>query len=195
MKLDLRKTRVTSIDGAGGLGEYNLEEDFGQRLKDALDTRTVVQYVFKFIGFGAAVFIIMQVENYRIDKFTSIRNQAQAKLDQANQTKNQVNTQIQEYSRIQQITDEFNRKLDIVKQLADKRIKAISGLDQLQTIIPERVKLTEVKFQDDNFVLKGKANTTDKVSSFVKALEDTNMFLRVHLDQLNDGRNKKKENH
>ena len=86
---------------------------------------------------------------------------------------------------------EFYNKLNVMQELADSRLLALTGLDHIQSIIPEEVWLQKVNFDNKKFTLTGTSTTNNQLQNFIQKLEDTQLFSNVNLEQSREEKDNK----
>ena len=79
-----------------------------------------------------------------------------------------------------QIKD-LERKIGIVRNLSKVRLRELKAFDTLQNIIPEKVWLTGINYEDNLMRIKGSALSDEDLTSFVETMEERADFSDVIL--------------
>ena len=184
MKLDLRKTRAATVVD-------NVDEDlFLDEDKKASFLSNVEFEPKLIIGFcvrlalcalGAVGLRIYDTQNLK--KLNAQKVSVNNELGELTKKQKAVEEKIAGFDDLAQKSKEFYGKLDIMQNLADERMLALTGLDQIQSSIPEEVWLQRVKFDRKQFTITGLSTTNKEIQSFVEGLENTELFSKVNLQE------------
>ena len=110
--------------------------------------------------------------------------------DRTEQTLQAIKTRTQKYQRdneqLKQIVGdvknikaeqaEMEKKLGILQRLRDGRTGPVRVLDELSTIVPQRVWLTTMDQQSGTITFTGSGATLDEISNFMKKLKSSKFF-------------------
>lgn len=122
-------------------------------------------------------------EIQNLDQLKLKSAQAQAQVSEAQGKLSQVQSEVAQSATLQAKARELSAKIDIVTQLSRLRLREVKTLDFIQSVIPERVWLSDVEFDAGKFKLKGAALTDDDLTNFVRSLENNANFSNVLLLQ------------
>lgn len=121
-------------------------------------------------GVGVAVVAAGQFWITSEQKYQEQRNaylkEAIAKLDK----------QIQEISQLKQKTEDLLARKDVVESLQANRGDSVRLFDELAKTVPEGLYLKSLKQVGDGITIVGYAQSSARVSTFMRALEATNFF-------------------
>lgn len=135
--------------------------DGGSQSQNAKKIGAMLAFVILLIGFEQ--FTLSELEDdYKAavalnqQKVTESRNK-QKKADEA--------------EKAQKVIRELEDKIRVIKVLSKTRLREIKMLDMLQNIVPERLWLTQIKYQEDTINLMGYALSEDELTGFLEAME------------------------
>ncbi|MCB0364808.1 MAG: PilN domain-containing protein [Bdellovibrionaceae bacterium] len=173
IKVNLLKNR--SMQG-GGDTTYAVSIDRGgnEAQKEA---------VIKIMLMAVFAVVLVFVENHNVD---SLKEEQQRYMIQLNELQAEVDKLKAENSKVSELekqSKELEDKMKIMKQLSKTRLRELKALDYMQTIMPERVWLTTLTYQDEKFSLKGFALTDDDLTDLIQALDKSVFFTDVILLQ------------
>ena len=173
IKVNLLKNR--SMQG-GGDTTYAVSIDRGgnEAQKEA---------VIKIMLMAVFAVILVFVENHNVD---SLKEEQQRYMIQLNELQGQVDKLKAETAKVADLekqSKELEDKMKIMKQLSKTRLRELKALDYLQTIMPERVWLVSLNYQDEKFNLRGFALTDDDLTDLIQAMDKSVFFTDVILMQ------------
>lgn len=197
MKLDLRKTRastvIDSVDEDFFLYDNEKKSSF---LSDvAIDPKQIIGFFIRIALCALGTIILMRVEKNNLDKLNAEKAIVSGELSQLKGEKGNLEKQIKGFEYIAKKSEEFNKKLDIMQKIADRRLLAVTGLDKIQEVIPEEVWLKEIRFNKDDFTIKGVSTTNKQIQNFTEELERTNLFSKVVLDRAEEDKSNNSKLH
>lgn len=196
MKLDLRKTRAsTVIDSVEeDFFLYDNKKQFSFLSDVEIQPRKIVGFVFRLIVCALGLVILIQVEKNNLDKLNGQKAIVNGELNDLKKKKGQLGKQIEGFQHMAGKSKEFNEKLSVMQKIVDERLLAVTGLDQIQSAIPEEVWLKEVRFDNSDFTITGISTTNKQIQNFVEELEKTNLFSSVNLDRSAEDRSDEYQN-
>ena len=136
---------------------------------------------FKVLLLSLGILIMVYFETKNINKLNAEKESIQSSFNKLTSQKAQIEKEVQSYDKLGNKSQEFMKKLEVIQDLAKKRLLAISGLDHIQSVIPEKVWLSKVSFKNNEFSIDGTALTNREVQNFVEALERTGAFGQVNI--------------
>lgn len=166
IRINLNRTRVTA-DEASSIG---LESGGQVSARDAL-----VKILVIMLGTAA----LMLYERQNLDQLNAELAQIQA---QDQQIKTQVQSKTAELAKLKDIEPQaqgLNEKLNLLREYSKQRITELQSMDYVQSIIPERVWLRSVRFDNHKFQFVGNAVETIDLTEFVGKLENSAYFKDV----------------
>jgi len=111
-----------------------------------------------------------------------------AKIDKDNET---LRTEIEYYKRIigeieefEQMIEERRRKKEVIERLRSNRQAPVKVLDELASRMPKKVWLKEVVRSRNRMQLKGGALSQRDIANFMLALEESEYFNNVKLEEI-----------
>ena len=151
---------------------------------------TVDEGVIDLPGLIIRVIILLMAPSVLIYIETAKINQLKAQLGQVNSEMSslqsvvtQKENKLKENGDLQAKAKELTNKLQILTKLSKLRLREVKALDYIQSIIPEKVWLTDLQIANAKLELKGAALTDDDLTQFVKGLENSAFFTNVLLVQ------------
>lgn len=87
-----------------------------------------------------------------------------------------LDKQIAEIAQLKEKTDDLLERKKVVEDLQNNRSEAVVMFDELMRRIPEGLYLKSVKQTGDSLALSGYAQSSARVSTFMRALEATELF-------------------
>ncbi len=140
------------------------------------------QQLIIFAGVLAAVGIMLySVYSSEADK-VSVLEQQKA---QVSEEMKRLEGIIGDINTIQAKKDELKKKLDIIEMLKKQKIGPVRILDEISTIIPKRVWLTNISQMQNMMHFSGKSTDHKEVAIFMKNLESSPFFNKVELIVIN----------
>ncbi len=190
-RMDLRKTRAATIVG----GSVGLDDDEDLVLDNAerkprfnfdLTAGQVISIVVKLSILVSGVFVVKYFEEKNIDQFNAQKAVVTGELSKLESKKKKLKEEINNFDSLKVKADEFNNKLGIMQQLAHERLSVVTGLDHIQTVIPQKVWLDKIIFSKNTFQIEGVTTTNKELQNFVESLEQTGVFSNVHMSRVGD---------
>ena len=193
MKLDLRKTRAaTVVDDLGDdflLYEDEKKSSFLSNIK--IDPKRIIGFIVRLALCALGVVVLRYIEKQNLDKLNGQKSIVQNELDQLVKKQKEKEKEVEGFAYMAKKSKEFYNKLDIMQELADSRLLALTGLDHIQSIIPEEVWLKRVNFDDKKFTITGISTTNKQIQNFIEKLEKTQLFSNVNLEKAMEDKNNK----
>ena len=192
MKLDLRKTRAaTVVDDLGD--DFLLYEDEKNSFLSniEIDPKRIIGFVVRLALCALGVVVLRYIEKQNLDKLNGQKSIVQNELNQLAKKQKEKEKEVEGFAYMAKKSKEFYNKLDIMQELADSRLLALTGLDHIQSIIPEEVWLQRVNFDDKKFTITGTSTTNKQIQNFIEKLEDTQLFSNVNLEKAIEDKDKK----
>lgn len=87
-----------------------------------------------------------------------------------------LDKQIAEIAQLKEKTDDLLERKKVVEDLQNNRSEAVVMFDELMRRIPEGLYLKSIKQTGDSLALSGYAQSSARVSTFMRALEATELF-------------------
>lgn len=177
IKINLARTKVGETQfpggpgGAAGAGGGISVSDKGTENREA---------AIRMLLIASFTVALMIYENQNVDSLNQeqVHLQSQvAELEAAGQVKK---TELESVKDVEAQAKEMEDKLKVLAQLSKLRLREVKTLDFMQSSIPEKVWLKEMRFisekeksSDGKFVFKGSSVATEDLTEFVKRLEDS----------------------
>lgn len=92
-----------------------------------------------------------------------------------------LDRQIQEIAQLRQKTQDLLARKDVVESLQVNRGESVRLFDELSKRVPEGLYLKSLKQSGDNFAINGYAQSSARVSTFMRAIEASSFFLEPTL--------------
>lgn len=167
IRINLNRSRVAAGDEASSIG---LEPTVSVSARDVL-----VKILVVVLGTAG----LMLYERQNLDQLNLDLAQVQA---QDQQVKAQVQAKSAELAKLKDIeplAQGLNDKLNLLREYSKQRITELQSMDYVQSIIPERVWLRAVHFDNHRFQFMGNAVETVDLTEFVSKLENSAYFKDV----------------
>lgn len=87
-----------------------------------------------------------------------------------------LDKQIEEIRQLKEKTQDLLSRKNVVESLQSNRTGAVRLFDQLARLLPEGLYLKSAKQTGDNLALAGYAQSSARVSTFMRALDETDLF-------------------
>lgn len=143
-------------------------------IDSALLLKILIKMVILFsIPFGLKVYEIMNIENLEEE-----RKAVQAKVTSKKASLDQIQNSIDQYNHLKQTEIEFNRKKNMLANLASTRLIIPRFLDEIQTMIPPYVWLRSIVVgsERDNkreVTLSGEGVNEEIINNFLENLKSS----------------------
>ena len=185
MKLDLRKTRastvIDSVDEDFFLYDNKQKSSFLSDIE--IDPKKIIGFTLRLFICTLGTIILMHFEKQNLNKLNGNKAIVGGELNDLKSKKQDLKKQVKGFEYMVIKSKEFNEKLGIMQKIVDRRLLAVTGLDHIQTVIPEKVWLKEIQFNNNDFTITGVSTTNKQIQNFVEELERTNLFSKVNLDR------------
>jgi type IV pilus assembly protein PilN len=79
---------------------------------------------------------------------------------------------------------DLERKLGVIAELRGRRSGPAHMLDELALAAPEKLQLTEIEEKGDTMVIQGRSVSNELISQFLRALEASDYFEQVYLENI-----------
>ena len=189
--LDLRETRATLVD------QEIMDDDFILEGKTNLppwlklpeidiSLNEIFSLIVRLFLCCLGVLILKQVETRNLNLLQTQKISAEQEYSQLEKQMQEIQNKVKGFEYLQDISQEFNNKLVIMEEVANKKLKVIKGLDQIQTVILKDIWLEKIDFRQNKFTLEGFAKNNSQVQDFIERLEKTELFVNVHLDRVSE---------
>ena len=176
----------------------NLEDDIFMEDKPSLlskitiDPKDLIGFLIRLVFCFVGVFVLKYFEQENLSKLKGQKAIVSEELNTLQAEEKKLTTQVDTFGKMKERSKEFNNKLNIMQKIANNRLSAVTGLDQIQSVIPEEVWLEKVAFKDRKFELQGYSTTNKQIQNFVEKLEQTNLFSTVGLERVAEDRSKRR---
>ena len=188
--MDLRKTRAETI--VDDIDEDMFMEDSPSILsKIKVDPKELTGFIIRLALCFVGVLVLKYFEKQNLDKLKSQKTIASQELSTLQAEETKLKSQVDSFGHMKERSKEFNTKLNIMQKIANNRLSAVKGLDQIQSVIPEEVWLDKVAFDDRKFEIQGYSTTNKQIQNFVENLEKTHIFSTVGLERVAEDRGKR----
>lgn len=124
---------------------------------------------------GGVVFYAAHLIQGRVD-YQNHRNQyLQDEIDR-------LKTEFLEIGKLETTKQQLLARTDIIQQLQTRRPQVVHVFHELAYALPEGVKLSSIKQEEDVLLLEGKAESNTQVSTFMRNLNDSEWFTEPRLE-------------
>lgn len=180
---DIRKTSKDQYDSDTFVDDVVMDEGTEEGFRISLEARDVVAIVLRLVVCASVVVGLMFWEQKTLRELNIKNQQARSELDKLKSEKGDIEKEITGFDYVSGKSEEFMKKMEVMQELAEVRLLAVEGLDQIQTALPEKVWLERVSFRGSTFTIDGVALNDLDIQIFVKSLEDVPIFGMVRLSQ------------
>ena len=182
---DLRNTKSSTV--VEDMGDEILLSDKESILsKLEVDPKKVINFAIRVALCTGGVFVAKHLEKEGLRKLNLQKKVANEKVQELEKQKSEKEKSIEGFGTMAEQSKEFGHKLDIMKKLADDRVMAIKGLDNIQTHVPTEVWLKRVQFDNHKFQIEGTSTTNRKIRDFIEGLEKTGIFSSISLQNVRE---------
>lgn len=171
IKINLVKSKV----GEGGAAEVNISYDSGAASK--------AEGLLKLFLMGAFVIAAIFYRNNQIERLMAEANAIAKQVTVAQQELEQKKKEAGARTELEEEARELKNKLNILRNLSRIRLTEVKSLDFIQSIVPERVWLRSIKYQNSEFSINGFSVSDEDMTEFLKGLEASPYFADVILLQ------------
>ena len=188
--MDLRKTRAETVVD-------NLEDDIFMEDKPSLlskiqiDPKDLIGLAVRIALCFVGVFVLKHFEKENLSKLRGQKAVVNQELETLKGQEKTLQTQVDGFGKMKESSKEFQNKLTIMQEIANNRLSAVSGLDHIQSVIPEEIWLQKVAFNNRKFEIQGYGTTNKHIQHFVEQLEQTNIFASVGLERVAEDNQRK----
>jgi type IV pilus assembly protein PilN len=182
IKVNLLKSRGGNTTTARSTGtDINYETSFDINATGNQSAGGGSGFITKILFMGIFVGGALAYESYNI-------GQLQSQLGNLTTQQSTLNAEIEQKKPIaekartmqKEILD-LEAKIQGIKGLSKIRLREIKAIDFIQNVIPEKVWLTRLNFENDKLTLEGAALADDQLNKFTDALEGKSYFRNVIL--------------
>jgi hypothetical protein len=89
--------------------------------------------------------------------------------------------QVTEVEKFLQDKKALDAQLSTIKTLSKERLRIVKSLDAIQSLIPQKVWLTELVITDNKVEIEGRAIEDIAIADFMRDIEDSVFFMNVNL--------------
>ncbi len=100
------------------------------------------------------------------------------------QKSNVIDLKIKEINQIKLNQQQLKTNIELIRQTLNRRIELIQLLNEIPTLIPAGIYLTEFVEKDSEVTFIGKAQSNKAVSLFMKNIEESLSFTTPHLREI-----------
>jgi type IV pilus assembly protein PilN len=141
-----------------------------RQLRRAQQQRLFAVLAVVVAGLGLATVAVGQIQLLNAksaqDRRNTFLHEEIAKLDR----------QIAEIKQLRDKTQDLLARKNVVEALQSNRTEAVRLFDELARRLPEGLYLKSVKQSGDNLALSGYAQSSSRVSTYMRALDETSLF-------------------
>jgi type IV pilus assembly protein PilN len=87
-----------------------------------------------------------------------------------------LDEEIKEIDQLRQQRDKLISRMQVIQNLQSDRTELVNILSDMVRNVPEGVYLTKLQLQESKVTLSGRAESNGRVSSFMRALEDSSWY-------------------
>ncbi|MBE1286811.1 MAG: pilus assembly protein CpaD [Alteromonadaceae bacterium] len=139
------------------------------------------RYLTILVGIAISCFIVVmagsQWLSYQI-------TQQEARNAFLTQHINQLDKDIGEIQYINNKRDALAKRMQLIEQLQRSRNTTATIFSELVTHTPEGIRLTSLSRVDNTLLIDGKANSNNRLSTFIRNLNDSNYFTSPELSSV-----------
>lgn len=147
--------------------------------------------IVKIVLMMAFVIGLMIFESQQMDQLKLQQAQSQQRLVKIQNEVKVKKTEIESLAHLETEAKELEERLKVLKRLSKDRLRLVKALDYIQNITPERVWLTNLKYDKGKMAILGMSVTDDDMSEFVRSLENSIYFSDVILTQAKEAKSDK----
>ena len=122
-------------------------------------------------------------EDSNIAKLQKQRNVINAKISELEVVLKKLQAFSEETLESQKKIQNIEKKIQIVHQLSKVRLREIKALDSIQSIVPEKVWLSNISYNGSEVTMSGGAIDGSDLASFIEFLEENVLFKNIILKQ------------
>ena len=193
MTFDIRKDKSIKEESGVFDDDFFMEDEGTEAIDWHLSANDILLIAFKVALLSLGTLIMLFFETRNINVLNQKKEVVQKSLQTLTSEKSKLEKEIEAYAKLGNKSQEFMKKLGVIQALAKKRLLAISGLDHIQSVIPEKVWLNKISFKGTEFSIDGTALTNREVQSFVEALEETGAFNQVNIGKFSGDRSNRQD--
>lgn len=119
------------------------------------------------------------VEKQNIDQLSAQLSTINGQLNKVRQDVQAKSNELAQLKDIEPQAQALNEKLRILREFSKQRLENLQSLDYLQSVIPERVWLNSIDFQNKRYKMMGNAMDTIDLTEFVNKLEGSAYYQDV----------------
>lgn len=156
----------------------DMSEDVGGEQLTSAESKDIAK---KVLVMSIATVSMILYESYNVDQ---LKTQANGLAQAVNREKNvitKLKKEMAEYADVEKDAKVLEDKINILKTLSKIRLREVKALDFIQTITPETVWFSSIKYSEGQFEFQGYAVTDDDLSQFMRELENSPYFVDVIL--------------
>lgn len=142
-------------------------------------------YIISLVGVSVSVFIVFWIAGQIIDQ--QIRNQ-NSRNNYLNQQIKVVDRQIEQIKEINAAKDEITLRMSLIEQLQLSRNLTPIIFDELAKLVPAGVSFSTMSRSDNQIKIVGVSESNNRLSSFMRALETSKVFVNPVLSSITSDR-------
>lgn len=175
IKINLSRTRIAEAEA--------LESAYQGSTTQSEGTSGGLVILLKVVILVGGIIALNFYESQNLDKL-NLRLQASSQnLLQLQTELTQKQNELNSIGSIEEESKVLHDKMALLKNLSKLRLREVKSLDYIQSIVPQRVWLTDLLIEQERYLIKGKSRNAVDVSQFVRKLEDGGYFSDVVLIQ------------
>lgn len=137
----------------------------------------------EFISISIGVFLLGLVLSALIWAFFNQRLNDQQQANQLVQTANgQLDIQLKALDGLQAHRDEIIERMKLIQDLQGKRPVVVRLFDEMARLTPSQMYITRFERTENKFTIKGKAESPNTVSEFLRNLENSPWFRNAFMN-------------
>lgn len=175
IKINLSRTRIAEAEA--------LESAYQGATINTEGVSGGLVVVLKVLVLAGGVIALNFYEGQNLDKLNAQLQVSSQRLLQLQTELTQKQNELNSVGSIEEESKVLQDKMALLKNLSKLRLREVKSLDYIQSIVPQRVWLTDLTIEKERYLIKGKSRSAVDVSQFVRKLEDGGYFSDVVLVQ------------
>ena len=123
--------------------------------------------------------------NTRVNSFIDAQKQRNRLLETEMAA---LDAQAKEIRRLKKLKSEMLGRMEVIKGLQTNRPEIVKLYDQLVRVVPDGVYLSSFSARGDSVAMRGKAESNNLISSFMRQLDNSGKFAQPNLTEVNADR-------
>ena len=190
-KMDLRNTKAATVAAPPSMADEGIlldeeQQPWAEKLGLDLTSQQWVKLVLRVVFLAGGVMGLQFYEKHNIKTLKARQGVLETELADLKTDKDKLTKELDSFGFLSEQSDKLYSDSDTMKLIANERLLAVKGLDKIRSVIPKKVWIRSIRYNQKKFIIRGSGVSSEEIEHFVNKLENTRLFAQVSLNDMRD---------